>query len=509
MKQEHNYIEGDNAGRDVNKNFYFGEASLDTFFDKITSEIEAILPNRLYNFKYNERVNFNAEALFDSLVQLLIPSKVVLTILQGLPSKIRNEIALETFSTRDLRRIIYHSLQSLDYSQYGEKIDIWGENYIRKYGNPDVEIQVILDDEKRIKPLNYEFLYDKLIPDVYRRCYYRDIDEELGLLKSKFIIQDFASEIMEKIRILNLYFLRYSTLKKLAYDMAIQPPHPWFSDKLNADTHIEYNRNRYTKHLVRFRKKENTKRSAQEFIEHICATILAKYNLFIGMGKYRPLISLTNYLKLSNTLNGNSLFWQTLDISNLPGDLFLEKINFFKFKSILDTILIRIDDCEEHYDEVLGLFEKLFFHTEKLILKRDILKNFEGNIDSVHLLKQRIITLLGYYDKMVVYEHRLKFSFIEEISIVGLDKYINIGYIYENIVGDLLHILPNETGLESNSMLIFTNREIHHDTIRKLIISNYSNVEFVFSITIDEIYLNTIAPNRRIEFESLIKKSLI
>lgn len=167
MEQNNNTVDGDLAGRDITKNIYYQEVpDLEAYLKQITDIVNNKLPKGVYNYLYKSPVEFDAEFLFDSLVQITIPSKVALAIIKAIPNHLDSIENLEQFSTRDIRTVVYKELQKLDYSKFGENVDYWGQNYIRKYGNPDIEMQVIEDDKSIFKPLNKDFLIDTIIPDI-------------------------------------------------------------------------------------------------------------------------------------------------------------------------------------------------------------------------------------------------------------------------------------------------------------------------------------------------------
>lgn len=500
-----NTIGGDSAGRDINKNIYnFSDPpDLDEFFEEIDKKVNDILEKGVYSYKHTKTINFNSSQLFDSLMRISIPYKVVSGLLKRLPDLISKSENLQSFSTREIRVIIYKYLQKLDYSIYGNNVDLWGENYIRKYGNPNVEIMVFLEEESRVTKLSYEFLQEKLIPDVYFKCYHSNIVEDLELINSKFIIGEMAKEIFEKVRILNLYIIRYSTLKKLAYDMAIQPPHPWFTNKLNAESHLEYHKKRYDKHFNIFNNGDEPVRSSREFIEHSCAAILSRYDLFIGLGRYRPLITLINYIKLNDKYYGNLLYWQSLDISNISGDIFSSGYSFHKFKNLLDKIIVRIKDPLDAHDELKNHFKEINVLTNRVIEVKRKLEFLATGYKNVQELKDYSLYLFSLYEKMICRNDSLKFKCIET-QITDLSTYVGLGYIYDD-----KNVIMEELNISSNSIVVITKDDIPNYKTREIVNTKLTDVDLIFQITYQELYLNTITANRRIRFEELLNNNIV
>jgi len=501
-----NVIHGDNAGNNINKNYYnflHLPPSLDMFHEEINKKVNELLPNGLFSIAQNKIVDFNSNELFDSLMHIAMPSKVALEILSQIPDNISalNDDILNNFSSSHVREIIYRILQNLDYEIFGDKVEIWGQSYIRKYGNPDKEMEVFLEVEDQIKPLNYEFLYKILVPDIYRKCYARDIDEDLGFIKSKTIKSDMASEILEKIRILNLYLIRYGTLKKLAYDLAIHPPHPWFSERSNTERDLNYHQERYLIHYGRFINGEALIRSAKEFIDHSCAAILSRYNLVIGLGRNRPLITLMNHLKLSKE---NLLYWQSLDISNIAGDTASSHYSLNKFKGVLENIRVKLYDPEKNYEALKNCFECVFKIANLIIEKRSELLNlsYGSSVDSIESLKSNSFKLLSIYDKMALGKDYLKFSF-ESSQFQDIRPYIHLGFFF-NEEFDLPILGPN-----SNTVLIISSSTKSQESIGELINEKISNADFVFVIDYDELRAVSFEVNRRDKLEKMLHDGLI
>lgn len=353
VNQKNNTVSRDLVGGNVIYNIITNKGLIDEL-NRLTDIVKNKLPKGMYNHYLRQFVPFCAKHLFESLIELSIPTEVVLDIVNEVPNKINPELEEDPFSTRHLRKIVFNILQRLDYTKYSEKIiEIWGENYIRKYGYSDVELQVIYDNEQFYEKLDRSFIENKLLPDVYFKCYNSDLNIDLGLIKSKSLIKEISNEIFEKVRLLNIVHIRYSTLHKLAYDLAIQPPHHWFTDSAFKNKHIEYNISKLNIGYENYSNKIDIEYSLQECIEHSCATILSIYSLFIGIGKYRPLFSLTHYLLLREN---NDIFWSTSDLSNIVADLKyinIENVNFNKFKHLLDKLQFEVKDINNYYFKIL------------------------------------------------------------------------------------------------------------------------------------------------------------
>lgn len=285
--------------------------------------------------------------------------------------------------------------------------------------------------------------------------------------------------------------------------MAIQPPHPWFTDSVNEKRHTLYHQEKYINHFSDFCSKIELKRTSQEFIEHICAAILSRYNLFIGIGKYRPLISLLHYMRLNDINNGNFYFWQSLQISNMPGDLMYCGADYFKLKSLLEHIYVRIKTPIEHFEELLNSFKELKGIYDKLEPKIDLLSKINIQTKSNKEIKVICKQLFGYYQKLVLYESCIKFPFIEERPPSNFEPYITFGY-----ASDISNLEIDEFGARSNTILVLSLEVLQSNLLKEEIQQHIPQIDYVINITIKEFYLITISPNRRIEFEKLIRKRM-
>lgn len=501
-----NKTSGDIAGRDIIKSYNQSEASPILALNKLSRKANKKLPKGVYNHYKKDFFKYDSQRLFESLIELSIPTEVALEIVEQVPSKIEIEPGNQIFSTRNIRKIVYSLLQKLDYSKFGKRVQIWGEHYIRKYGHSDIELQVILDEEHRYQSLDRSFIEKKLIPDLYYKCYSADITSDLNVLKSKSLLKIIANEILEKVRLLNLYHIRYSTLYKLSYDLAIQPPHHWFTDKTFRKKHISYNFDQLNKAFTNFLAREDIDYSAKEFIEHFCAVILSLYSLFIGLGKLRPLISLLNYLKLQDS---NQMFWETIELSNLPADIEATDLrtSFHKLKHHLDKIHIEIQDIEGEYKTLLDRYTFLHELVHRLCDTQDELSQFNSSASDKNSLRLKALFLIKYLNNIRLFaDDLIREEFKQNILPPNLERNILLGYLFLNNQ-EIEILLPKKEYHHSNSLLLISNIKVSAGKLQQILLKEKISNDFVFSVSIKELHEIVTSTNRCLKFEAFLAKN--
>lgn len=514
------------AGNDINVNIQNVISNFDTELknifiketDRINNIVRELLPNGILNHKLNERVPFCARRLCQSLLELTIPFEVVVDIISDISTEIE-KVKDEEISTSDLRRIVYNLLRTLDFSKYGEKISLWGEHYVRKYGNPDERIQIIMEEEGRVEYMSYEILEKKLIPDLYHKCYNSDIYEDLEKIGSKTLIRTISSEIIEKVRMLNLNFIRYSTLHKLSFDLAIQPPHHWFTEKSMKESHLDYNMEKAKKAYDGLDKKlpeRDLKYFSIEFVEHSCAFILSLYSLFIGLGKLRPLITLKKYLEFSIKNSEDELLWEELPISNINDDL--KSINKMyglnKLQFILGKIQIQLNNVDKEYDNLKSNFDLLFDMITKLEERYKFLSNYINNIKSENDIKELSFKLFSYYHKIRLNINTGNLILSSEyVKYLGLSGKFNVrlGGIFTDEKEDSNFFLFNNSDEDTNYLIIVSNKKMERPILDSIIKKNNHIIheEFISVITVEEFLSLTKANLRENRIIQLLKSSMI
>lgn len=446
-------IEGNNntvSGRDSIINHYAlnNELILEGITKKLSDldkKVLDIIPSGIYNRKQEKPEPFESHKLLSSLLEIAIPIPIAFDLIEIIPKEIEGILHEEMgkkISTKDIRRIIYSGICSMDYSKYGTQIEKWGENYARKYGNPDIQVMVKRSDETLI-PLEYSLIVNELLPELLLKCYGEDLIEYLKIKEHKNILSHCATEIIEKVKHLNIYTIRYSTLHKLAYDLATQPPHPWFTNESLKNQHRNYHKEKAGKHYNNLIQNIDFIHSLKECIEHTCSILLTQYLLFVGTGRLRPLHMLLSYLEQEVLDNGNALIWERTDLGKLKGDLVSTGFNMSNFKILLSKIrskCVHFDRYtkEENRQEVISLVRQLYKVITKISENYDELNSFPKPINSINELINSTIFLFSLIDT-INFNHEkyfFKHNCTNEVF-SNIQNRIRLGFVFKQDDGDL------------------------------------------------------------------------
>lgn len=280
-----------------------------------------------------QSVLFSSEKLFRSLVKLDIPLKQSLSTLQRVC-----ELLLKTGeahpTTSKIRECIVQALHELG----GSDSQRWIDKYARRFGYPDRHIQVLHRDGQ-VDNLDYKFLKDVFLPHLLSdglKIDYSLMDKIVSMSE----LSCMAEEVIFCIRTLDLYTIRYKTLFHLIFDIALQPPHPWFANQPFSSSAIEYDRERSNHHIEMLQSQNEQSIGAQvhhvlEVIHHSCSMILGYYGCFLGIGELAPLYTLARMVK-KLTDNEDSLTYSLFH--NIEGDLRAIDIQLIEFSMFLDIL---------------------------------------------------------------------------------------------------------------------------------------------------------------------------
>lgn len=377
---------------------------------------------------------FESQKLMYSLINLGIPLVYSFKILNKVVDKIVNDHKIEKLETSDIRRVVSESLYE-SYAILGQKINsqkcrIWGDLYLRKYGNPRGPIQIIHRDGK-IEELSFELLEDEVILDVF--------SDILKIEKSKIIKKfskkerhDMGNELMRIIMELGIYRLHHRTLVLLARDLAMQPPHPWIVDPEKVFEYIKYNLEKANKNLRETKtyfEKNNVARCRNpilETIHHTSAAILGHYNEIPGCGLLAPFHNLISILdKLSfvfihptdeairveaikNDINlfGESKIW------TITQDLSIYKIDFIYFYNLTRQLnhYLQISHEKDSIKEAIPNLEEYLKISTSLVYGRERLReeltaaiNYNGdNKEKGQLFEEVVSKIFGLSNKFIV-----------------------------------------------------------------------------------------------------------
>lgn len=317
---------GENLFVIVTRNGGSEELSLAEYIDRIDASINALLPDKLRTEPNRHPQPFSCELLISSLSKLGMPIKVIVQIIANLESELNGVIDdPHNVSTAHLRKAVSRAIFKIEGSPSStDSIDRWGDAYIRRYGNPESPIRVLHEDGSE-DDLVHVFIRDTLIPHVIERIFDRPYPSMREHMRRKDW-RRMEQEILNAVKGLNVYSIRYKTLLNMAHDLAVQPPHPWLVEKSFIDRTTEYDMERARHHAKRMRQAadrgdhDEAKHSVIECVHHSCSAILAFYGAFLGVGHLAPLHNLINVLKMP-TDDGNVVLWEFSRIRQIAGDL--------------------------------------------------------------------------------------------------------------------------------------------------------------------------------------------
>jgi hypothetical protein len=408
---------------------------------------------------------FESEKLMYSLINLGVPLSISLKILNKIIDKIIYSHKDKLLETSDIRKVVseslYESYAILDQKINPQKCRIWGDLYLRKYGNPKGPIQIIHRDGK-IEDLDFELLEGDIIPYAF--------SDILKLEKSKIIKKfskkerrDMGNELMRIILELGIYRIHHRTLILLTRDLAMQPPHPWVVDPDKSFEYIKYNLERADINLKEtkdYYEKGNMARcrnSILETIHHTSAAIMGYYSEIPGCGLLAPFHNLVSLLEklsfvflhpanevdrvesIKNEINifGESKIW------TISQDLNIYKKDFIYFYNLVTQIkhYLQISPEKESIREALPNLEEYLTISINLVYGKERLKEelnsairFDGdNKEKGQLFEDVVSKIFKLSDKFnvkkdvkiknkqfdIIIEHKCDFE-----SFLEVEKYI-------------------------------------------------------------------------------------
>jgi hypothetical protein len=304
---------------------------LDIYFRKKLGEI--------VSSRTNLTVPFSCEKIISSLVALDIPPHAAYMVTFEL-QKYLIPAANDKVTTNAIRMAVAKALFNIDFgAELNARREEWAKRYARRYGNPDQLIFVIHQDGEQ-EPLDYKYVKQQLIPHLLRRVWaVRDATPFLGWIVSQQTISDMAQGILDEVKRLDLYSIRYKTLLYVAEDLALQPPHPWLVSPFSQERTIAYDFERIRTHLARLtvsdKQDEGMWQAVGECVHHSCSAILALYGYLLGPRYLSPLNNLRNVLVMNFE---NASLWSFCNIRNIESDLLLAQSSVASVIQLLKKI---------------------------------------------------------------------------------------------------------------------------------------------------------------------------
>ena len=357
------------AGRDIN---IYGLGSLSEEVRKRLKDIEERInsrfPKGFVSPSRNDKVEpFSCDRLLESLLFVGIPLGAALSIVEQIEvhlTKVLRDVEIPT--THHIRQAVAYSIYALDMAKFGAgNVQKWGDRYARQYGNPDFRTKVLYRDGETAE-LSHRFLKEEFFPHL--------LEDAFGVsyrrLKNRVIprsqIDEMAETVIAYVRTMNFYQIRYKTLYNLVYDIAVQPPHPWFAVESAVQDIVAYDLGRAQAH-ARILLEEDSEQCQQVFhsigecLHHSSSAILAIYGNFIGSGYLTPLLNLVHSLKMFQ-FRGESVLLEFCDFRQIEGDLEAIELS-------VDGFLRRLSLAKERFHAVRSTFSL----SELKALKQDVL----------------------------------------------------------------------------------------------------------------------------------------
>lgn len=188
--------------------------------------------NKIRN-KTNNFEKFSSAKIMASLIKIGIPFPAIAEITRVAIDRLIDWIDFNGSSspldTKTVREIVLEAIKTLgDRHWPTDDVGKWHTKYIRRYGhnNKIVEIYNIpsnVNGDHTVTGMTYRFIKEVFLPDLFG-----DISTSINI---KHITNsqktNLADEIIAFINGCDLYRIDYTVLKRMVYEIATQPPHPW------------------------------------------------------------------------------------------------------------------------------------------------------------------------------------------------------------------------------------------------------------------------------------------
>lgn len=345
----------------------------------------------------NERVRFQSEKLVRSLLKLNITLNVALKILAETVTTLDLLLISEqvdvanNLKTSHIRESVVQSIYRLS-NIYGQtQVQTWGDRYARRFGGPHHRIQVIHSNGD-VEELSYSFIKNYLLPDIFQRLFYLDFDKFKADILPAEHTSIMAQSVVEYVRSIDLYHIRYDFLVDLVTEIGIQPPHPWFAPEQFAKIVIDYDLERIQYHKVRanfFVGQDDTgsiMHHCKELIHHSCSALLSNYGCYLGcfnLASLRVLIGMIEYHAASR---------------------FDESDGYFRFKQFFGDLVSTLDIDHERFVQKLKRTDR--YLSQDPVREGHGLQTimdfcFELSVDITQLISRRkaVIQFVENYDK--------------------------------------------------------------------------------------------------------------
>lgn len=328
-------------GNEINAIKFF-EAYVDAikiYDDEIKGKIgKEVLVN-----KTNTQKEFCISKIITSLLSIGIPLDAAFSISKRATESLLsfcNEDNGQAFDTKLIRKTVCDSIQAYDTKKYSpEKIQSWGQKYVRKYGRNNQVVKLQYSDGE-IREININVMSD-FIDDVIETIS-PNIIPQVDLSKNDR--SGLIECVLDFINSCDVYIIKYDALKAMILEIALQPPHPWFINQSTKDNIMKYDYEQLKTNLAKISRffsigeKIVPQSILIEVIHHASSLLLAGYDYFLGYNDLSSLYLLINSIDKLINRPYNELLSDEFPISKLLADITKAEINYNEFLNLLQEI---------------------------------------------------------------------------------------------------------------------------------------------------------------------------
>lgn len=326
-------------------------------------EINRLLPENVLINKTQGKEQFSSSKIISSLMKIGIPFPATVEIVENTIMKVEkwiseNENSDHRLTTKIIRQIVSSVIQNLDSTKWSRmNIENWNAKYVRRYGHNNRIVQIYdIPQEINTEPIvniSYEFIRRSLIPDIIRTLF---PDVNVSKEVSSKNLSEMSDEIIAFINSCDLYMIRYTLLKDMISEIAIQFPHPWFVCNSKRASIIAHDKESVQKNLQLAynvinrpeQKKILSSSIIVELLHHASSLVLEKYFSFLGC------YDLTAFYRLSDII---TKLTPDSDNTEVEWDLL---ISDYAFKKLFDDMTISgVDpvDYRNNINRIYGLLK--------------------------------------------------------------------------------------------------------------------------------------------------------
>lgn len=366
------------AGRDINSpvtnNNFYGMDSVGFSHDKfrlVDEEVKVSLGK--VSITTSVAADFSSEKLFISLINIGVPPVVSFVIATNIVPYVQDAQQKDSkeFSTAHIRRAVTRAILHMHELTLprSQRQDL-SAKYARNYGNPN-HINMIIFEDGTAQPITYRYVQDTFLPKLLGHLAGKMYETDKIISRSNY--EYMATEVIECVRRLGIYHVRYATIFALSEDLATQLPHPWVIFQSNRLATIAHDLERSSHHLGVLSDQTASEmeywRSAYECFNHICSLILSIYTFPIGGGTHAAVNTLRNVTRLrASGIHQNLALWEVCGISELEDDLGELNYSMDEFHSELKILQKAIDRMRPDKIEFVRLKLVHFFSVASSLL---------------------------------------------------------------------------------------------------------------------------------------------